>query len=472
MFWRQMMPGLIWLRISLPIFLLISPPAVADETDAPDAGQTVRWLREYIQIDTTNPPGNEQEATAFLASILEAEGIASQTLTSPEGRASLYARLPATTDPANSDPANSDPRPTLVLMHHIDVVPAGDGWQVEPFSGRPHQDKIWGRGALDVKGLGIAQLAALIGLKRSPGARQRDVVFLAVADEENGGGQGAAWLVEAHPELFDGVEAVLNEGGSNRVLQDRVVWWGIEVTQKRPLWLEVTADGRGGHASGFNPSSATHRLIQGLARVIERPQRLRANPAARIYLGALAELEGGSSVDFMRQLDSGGDLTDVPMAPGLSIYFQDSLQVTAIDNGEGTNVVSPQARAAIDIRLLPDTDSEAFLAEIRELLGDGLEVEVVLESPPAAASPIDQPFFRLLEEVLAVRAPVVPSFLTGTTDSRFFRQRGIPAYGFSPFAINAEDLRGIHARDEAVPVDAFLRGIETMHRILRLYVAD
>ena len=189
-----------------------------------------------------------------------------------------------------------------------------------------------------------------------------------------------------------------------------------------------------------------------------------------MYLGTLARLEGGRTEEFYRRLEAGEDLSSLPMAPGLPVYFLDTIQVTELDNGRGSNVVSPKASASIDIRLLPDTDGDAFLAEVRELLGDEIEVEVVLDAPEAPASPRDHPLYRALEEILGVRARVVPTFIPGTTDSRFFRQRGIPAYGFSPFAINAQDARGIHADNEAVPVDAFLRGVETMSRILRLYV--
>ena len=441
--------------------LLLSARLVAE--GVPPEPETVRWLREYIQIDTTNPPGNEREAAELLAGILEREGIASRLLTSPEGRSSLYARLEATGSAAGDTGA-------LVLMHHIDVVPADGDWHVEPFSGRRLGGKVWGRGALDVKGLGIAHLAAMLDLARAGSPRRRDVIYLAVADEETGGGQGARWLLEAHPELFDDVSAVLNEGGSNRVLNDRLIWWGIEVTQKRPLWLRVSAEGRGGHASGLHPRSATHRLLTGLARLVERPPRFRLTEAARMYLGTLARLEGGRTEEFYRRLETGEDLSSLPMAPGLPIYFLDTIQVTELDNGRGSNVVSPRASASIDIRLLPDTDGDAFLAEVRELLGDEIEVEVVLDAPEAPASPRDHPLYRALEEILGVRARVVPTFIPGTTDSRFFRQRGIPAYGFSPFAINAQDTRGIHADNEAVPVDAFLRGALTMSRILRLYV--
>ncbi len=443
------------------ILLLAALPAPA----RPEP-ETVRWLREYLQVDTTNPPGNERAAARLLAGILEREGIASRLLTSPGGRTSLYARLEATVDTAGDDGAGAG---ALVLMHHIDVVPADGDWQVEPFSGRRVGGKVWGRGALDVKGLGIAHLAAILELARAGVPRRRDVIFLAVADEETGGGEGAAWLLEAHPELFAGALAVLNEGGSNRVLGDRLIFWGVEVTQKRPLWLKVTAEGRGGHASGLNPGSATHRLIAGLARLIARPQQVRLNDAAVMYLGALARLEGGRTAETFRRLEAGAGMEAFQMAPGLPVYFLDTVQVTEIDNGRGSNVVSSRATAAVDVRLLPDTDADAFLAEVRELLGDELEVEVVLDAPEAPASPRDHPLYRALEEILGVRAPVVPTFIPGTTDSRYFRQRGIPAYGLSPFAINAQDTRGVHAGDEYVPVDAFLRGVETMTRILRLY---
>ncbi len=440
-----------------PLFLLLLPAAAAAAAEAV-RDEPIHWLREYLQIDTTNPPGNEREAAEYLAAILAREGIETRLFDSPEGRSGLYARLEATASGGKS----------VALVHHLDVVPAGDGWRVEPFSGRPLEGKIWGRGALDVKGLGIAQLAALVALKREGAALERDLIYLAVADEETGGGQGTGWLAAAHPELFDGLEAVFGEGGSNRVLGDRLIWWGIEVTQKRPLWLEVTAHGRGGHASGLNPASATHQLVSGLARLVDRPLRYRVTDAARLFLGALARLEGGASAELVAHLDEVilEDGPTVTLQPGLPVYFLDTLQVTGIDSGPGGNVVAPEARARVDVRLLPDTDAEAYLAEVRETLGRGLEVEVLLTAPEAPASPTDHRVYRALEEALGVRAPVVPTFISGVTDSRYFRQRGIPAYGFSPFGSNPEDLRGIHAADEYLAADVFLRGIETLRRVL------
>jgi acetylornithine deacetylase/succinyl-diaminopimelate desuccinylase-like protein len=445
-------------RAALSACLLLLLPVASSAAPNPDRGEPIRWLREYLQIDTTNPPGNEREAAEFLAAILEREGIEPRLLHSPEGRTNLYARLEA---------PGSEGR-GLALMHHLDVVPAGAGWRVEPFSGRPFEGKIWGRGALDVKGLGIAQLAAMVVLKREGVALGRDLIYLAVADEEAGGGQGTGWLLAEHPELFTGLEAVLGEGGSNRVLGDRLIWWGIEVTQKRPLWLEVTARGRGGHSSGLNPESATHQLVAGLARLIAQPPRYRVTDAARLFLGSLARLEGGETARLYDNLDEviREDGPTVTLPPGVPVYFLDTVQITGIDTGAGSNVVAPEARARVDVRLLPDTDGEAFLDEVREALGRRLEVEVLLTAPEAPASPTDRRVYRALERALEVRGPVVPTFISGVTDSRYFRQRGIPAYGFSPFTVNPEDQRGIHAVNEYLPADAFLRGIETLRRVL------
>ena len=428
-----------------------------------DGARAVDRLRSYLQIDTTNPPGNEAEAASWLAEILREGGLEPTLLESPEGRVSLVARWRAT---------DGVDGPALLLMHHIDVVPAEPDWEHPPFSGRVAEGKIWGRGALDVKSLGIAQLEAILSLRAAGVRLKKDVVYLAVADEEAGGGQGAQWLLDAHPEIFDGVEAVLNEGGNNRTLQGHVALWGIEVAQKRPFWLRLTAYGRGGHASGFHPGSATHQLIRAVNRIVERPFHYRLTEPSRIYFSALSRAMGGDGDVSGYEETFRSDDPRAGLMPGQDVYFVDTLHVTQIEGSSGPNVVSPVATARIDGRLLPDTDDAALLDEIRELVGANIEVEVVLRSDPVPPSPRDTEIWRALEDVLGTRAPVIPTFLTGTTDSRFFRARGIPSYGFSPFAIDAGDLKGIHGPNESIPVDEFLRGIETMRRVLVAYGDD
>lgn len=448
----------------LPLLLLACSPIGG----APRVSEAAGWLRDYLRIDTTNPPGHESRAVDYLAGILAREGIPTERFGSAPGRENLWARLPAT--PGGPGTRNQG---AILLLHHIDVVPAGPGWQVPAFSGEIRDGRLWGRGAIDDKSLGIAFLSALIDLKRSGARRTRDVIWLAVADEESGGGGGTAWLFAQHPELFAGVTAVIGEGGANRMAQDRLLWWGIEVAQKRPLWLRVTAAGRGGHGSGLNPWSANHDLIRGLDRLLDASPRWRVSAPARTYLHALAPLHNPLwrrrflAIDRIVAPDGPTEM----LMPGLANLFLDTAQITVLSGGDRINVIPASASAQIDIRLLPDTDAEAYLKEVKTALGPDLEVKVLLTSPPVAASSTTTPAFAAFQKVLGESAPVVPAFIAGFTDSRYFRERGIAAYGFSPFALEGPDLAGIHAADERIPLAELDRGIERTVKLLRTLAA-
>lgn len=430
----------------------------------PDAGEVVAWLRRYVEIDTSNPPGNELEGARFLAAICQRFGIEHRLLTSPGGRTSLYARLPATVEA---------PAAGLVLSHHIDVVPAAAAaWAEPPFSGRLKDGLVWGRGTIDVKSLGIAQLVALLRVAADDAPRVRDLVYLAVADEEAGGGEGTGWILAAHGELLAGVAGVLGEGGVNRVIGEQVIWWGIEVSQKRPLWLRLTARGRGAHGSTPLLETATHTLVRGLARIVEPLPRLRVAPDARRFLDAIAAVEGESTGRLVRRLDA---IIAEPGSPALPPSWlgvlYDSLQITRLEASDSVNVIAPVARAWLDIRLLPDTDQGAYLADLRQRLGQDIEVEILLDAPPAAASATDTALYRTLEAVLGVRGAALPAMVAGVTDSRYFRQRGIAAYGWNPFVLEGGAMRGVHAGDEALDADDFLRGVELVARVVRTFLA-
>jgi acetylornithine deacetylase/succinyl-diaminopimelate desuccinylase-like protein len=439
--------------------LLAVVPAMAGPSPV-ERSEAVRWFSDYLRIDTSNPPGREHRAASYLADLLHRERIATRLLVSPEGRVSLYAKLEANVPKVGG---------ALLLTHHIDVVPAGEGWSQDPFGGEMVDGRIWGRGAVDTKSLGIAHLAAMIALQRSGEPRARDLIFLAAADEEVGGAQGMGWLIERFPELFADVWAVYNEGGVGHQVQGRVLWWEVEVAQKRPLWLRVSASGRGGHASGFHPVTPVHKLIEGLARVIELDHPHRVTRPAREFLAALAPFQNEKYRRIFSQIDryvTPDGMTE-PMLPGITNLFVDSLQVTVLKGSDSINVIAPEASALIDIRMLPDTDAEALLERVRAALGDRLEVDVLSTSPPSPPSPTDHPAFQALVEELGVTAPVVPSLMAGFTDSRHFRERGIPAYGMSPFALTADDRLGIHAIDEAIGRERFEQGVERMIRIAR-----
>ncbi len=450
-------------RIAL---LLLPLLACSPMIGAPKLSEGAAWLRDYLRIDTTNPPGNESRAVDYLAGILAREGIPSQRFESAPGRESLWARLAASEGSGGAERA-------ILLLHHLDVVPAGPNWKVPPFSGEVSDGRLWGRGAIDDKSLGIAYLAAMIDLKRSGVRRTRDVIWLAVADEESGGGGGTAWLLAKHPELFRGVEAVIGEGGANRVAQGRLLWWGIEVAQKRPLWLEVRAAGRGGHGSGLNPWSANHELIRGLDRLLGAAPRWRVTAPVRSYLHALAPLHN----PLWRRRFLAIDRIVAPegpremLMPGLANLFLDTVQITVLSGGDRINVIPATANARIDVRLLPDTDATDYLREVKKALGSDLDVAVLLTAPSAVASPTTTPTFAAFQKTLGGSAPVVPAFIAGFTDSRYFRERGIPAYGFSPFALEGPDLAGIHAADERIPLTELDLGIERTKRLLHLLAA-
>lgn len=453
----------------LPLLLLGlmgSPGLGAQQRQAASErlSEPARWLQGYLRIDTTNPPGNEGLAASYLAEILHREGIPTRRFITPEGRVSLYARLPATRREPGSETG------AILLTHHMDVVPPGPGWTVEPFAGLVRGGRMWGRGALDTKGLGIAHLTAFVELKRRKVALDRDVVFLAVPDEETGSEHGMAWLFEHYPEIFDGIEVVLNEGGSSRVGAAGMLWWEVEVAQKRPLWLEVRTRGWGGHASAHIPESASHQLIKALARVLEIPRPYRVTPVVRRYFQSIGPLHQSP---HYRRLFGDIDAAIKPegpaetLLPGLHRLFVDSLQVSVIEVGESINVVEEDASARIDIRLLPDTDEDELLAQVRSALGPDVEVEVLLRVPRSEPSPVGTRAWRAMSEVLERDAAVVPSLSSGFTDSRHFRARGVAAYGLTPFVLNAEEAGGIHAADESIPLVELKAGADRVYRILR-----
>jgi len=455
--------------------LVLAAAGAAGElaTLSPAAAQ----LAAYLAVDTTNPPGNERAGAVLLAGMLRAAGIEPQLFVSPLGRVSLCARLPASTGSVASVAGTRKPG-AIVLLHHIDVVPAGDGWRHPPFAGEVHDGELWGRGAIDTKGLGIAHLAAFLDAARSPLPRRRELVFLAVADEEAGGGEGVGWLLAAHPELFENIDAVLNEGGVNKSVSGRMLYWGIEVAQKRPLWLEVRAAGRPGHASAANPESATHRLVAGLARLVAAPRPPRLTPEGRDFLTALARLDpqARTVLEEVEALTGDGDPAARPLAlPGFESLLTDTVQITTLTGSDRINVVAGEARAGIDIRLLPDTDATAFVAALEQLLGPGLEVSVRLSSAAAPASSTSSAIYQTIATTLAPGTsippvPVVPAFIPAFTDARSFRARGIAAYGFSPFALDALELRTVHAPDERISLATLDKGVETMTRVVRALV--
>ena len=228
------------LFISLLMFSNISLISATETIET----EAVEWLKAYLQIETVNPPGNESRAVDYIANIFEQEGIEFNSAESAPGRGNIWARI------------EGGDKPALVLLHHSDVVPVNEKyWDFDPFSGEIKDGYILGRGALDMKGTGISHLANFINLHRQGKKLNRDVIFIGAADEESGGNFGVGWLVKNHPEIFEGAGLLLNEGGSGYKSNDSIVF-SVEITQKVPVWLRLTAIDTPGHGSSPRSTSS------------------------------------------------------------------------------------------------------------------------------------------------------------------------------------------------------------------------
>lgn len=430
--------------------------------------EAINWLQTFVQIDTINPPGNETRAVDFIADILESEGIPYKTAESAPGRGNIWARLEGGDEPA------------LILLQHTDVVPADPQyWTTDPLSGEIKDGFLWGRGTLDMKGTGISQLATFVSLKRAGVRLNRDVVLIATADEEAGGQFGAGWLVEHHPEIFEGAGLLINEGGNGEQSAKELIF-NVEVTQKVPVWLRLVAVDTPGHGSMPNATSSVTRIVDALSVLRANPFPPRIVPAVdamfqSLSLSASAEWEEAYS-NIANAVKQAGFLEKLQSHSAfLHALTRDTCSITRFEGSNKINVVPPEAWAEIDCRILPDRPSEVFVEELRDMIKDtGVEIEVIMAFTPAVSS-TNSLLYRAIEEVTAERHPgsrVMPSVASGFTDSHFTRDLGIASYGFDPVVVPEAEFSRIHGNDERVNVEAFKRGVVDHLAIISAVVID
>jgi len=421
----------------------------------PIEDEALNWLQEYIRVDTINPPGNEIRAVTFIADILQAEDIPYQVAESAPGRGNIWARLEGGDEPA------------LILLQHTDVVPADPQyWTTEPLGAEIKDGFLYGRGTLDMKSTGISQLATFVSLKRAGAPLNRDVILVASADEEAGGLYGAGWLVEHHPEIFEGAGLLINEGGSGEQSAKDLVF-NVEVTQKVPVWLRLTAVDTPGHGSMPNATSSVTRIVDALSILQENPFPPRIVSAVdamfqSLSLSASAEWEEAYS-NMANAVKEPGFLEKLQAhSPYLHALTRDTCSITRFEASNKINVVPPESWAEIDCRILPDRPSEIFVNELREMIADtGVRIDVIMAFTPAVSS-TNSLLYRAIEEVTAERHPgsrVMPAVGSGFTDSHFTRDLGIASYGFDPIIVPEIEFIRIHGNDERVNVEAFKRGV-------------
>jgi acetylornithine deacetylase/succinyl-diaminopimelate desuccinylase-like protein len=427
-----------------------------------ECGSTaVAMLRDYIRLDTTNPPGNETCAVEFLARILSAAGIPFKVLSRDPARPNLVARLAG----------NGSNRP-LILLHHTDVVPAGDGWTVPPFAGALKDGSIWGRGALDCKSLGIMHLLAMIRLKESGAQILRDVIFTAVCDEERGGGCGAGWLLESHSGLFK-AEYLLGEGGLGLTAPGRPGIWLPSYAEKGILWLRLSARSHGGHGSVPKPGGAVERIAGAISRISSMENKVFITEEAKSNLASFSRRLGPPWSIMLRR--PGSPLARMLVRRGakknhlVRSLMCSTVAVTSITAGTGENQLPDLCEATLDCRVHPSDSSQALMRRIEAAISDpAVTVQKTLDAPPTKSG-VKTGLFDAMAAALQRNSTaklVVPMLSPATTDSRFFRKNGVTCYGIVPILAGMEDMEP-HRVDERISVANLEMGCSIMLEIVR-----
>lgn len=452
---------LLFLVVVLLFTVVPCPAADVDWTKV--RGEAVQLLQELIRIDTTNPPGNERAAALHLQKLLEADGIETRILEVAPGRANLYARI-----------KGDGSRRPLILLSHTDVVMAEpQRWTVPPFSGELRDGFIYGRGAIDMKGTATVHATLMRLLKRLNVSLKRDLILLAVADEE-AGGTGASSIIEKYPELIRGAEFLLNEGDVVYVKDGKVQQYGVDVMEKAALWLKIIAKGPAGHGSIPLANSSVDRLLDALERLRRWETPIQVSPAVAesyrmraqqqtdpVLKNAYSNLQRAFKNPALRKKL----LTDST----LNAEVRNTFTITGLQGSDKVNVIPGMAWAQIDARLLPGETPDAFIETLRRVLNDpALEIEILESSTPTGSS-ADTALMHAIRKVAARRdpgVPVIPTMLTSSTDSAKFRSAGITAYGFEPFKLDDGELNRSHGDDERVSVENLGFALQFLYEVI------
>lgn len=425
--------------------------------------EVVELCRELIRIDSTNAGDNngpgERAAAEYVAGKLAEVGVEARILESDDRRANVIARIEGT------DPG----REALLLHGHLDVVPfdAAD-WTHHPLAGEVADGCVWGRGAVDMKDMD-AMILAVVRQRLSEGRRPpRDVVLMFTADEEAGGAYGANFLVDKHPELFEGVTGAIGEVGGFSVSVGDTRLYLIEAAEKGMAWMRLTAKGRAGHGSMLNTDNAITELADAVARVGRHEWPVRLTPTVRTFL---SEVSDALEIEF-DEADAEATVAKLgPLARMIGAVLRNTVNPTMLEGGYKSNVVPQSASAVIDGRFLPGYEEE-FFATVDELIGPNVRREFI-QHQVALETGFDGPLVRAMTDALHAEDPAgraVPYTMSGGTDLKAFSRLGIRGYGFAPLKLPAElDFSGMfHGVDERVPVDSLRFGVRVLDRFLGL----
>ncbi|HET9010402.1 MAG TPA: M20/M25/M40 family metallo-hydrolase [Gemmatimonadaceae bacterium] len=447
-------------RIFAPALLMtlaLSPALAAQEPDWSAASrETLAHLQAMIRLNTVNPPGNELQVARHLEQALKAEGIETHLFEPTPGRGALVARLKG----------NGSRQPVLI-MGHMDVVGVErDKWSVDPFAAEVKDGYLYGRGAIDDKGMLAANLETMLLLKRNVvdkgGVLSRDVIFVANSDEEQSGEWGMGWLIKNHPELIK-AEFALNEGGRTRIVGGKRLYVAAQNTEKVPHTVTVTARGPGGHASIPLAGNAILRLGRALAKIGEHREPVQVNPTTRTFFAELGRvwpnaherraMADVASTDTRRVQRGARVLARIPV---FDAVLRNGISATIVQGGIRGNVIPSEAVAKLNVRTLPGQSIDGVVARLKRVVNDSLvEIAVTGRGEDSPASDFHSPMFTAIQESVRALDPtmtVVPYLSTGATDSARLRSWGMQAFGLLPFPMNQDDEDRMHGNDERVPL--------------------
>src|SRR6266852_6335321 len=473
---RMLLQAVIFLALVLPLAAqgipLNPPPAPSASAHSTDTAALSRealvWLAQLIQINTTNPPGNEQAAAKYIAGILEKEGIAPELLEVATGRSAVVARLRSS--------AISDPSRALLLVAHMDVVGAERArWSVDPFGAVMKDGYIYGRGTIDDKSMLAANLATFIALKRSNARLNRDVIFLATTDEEAGGEAGIKMLIARNWDKFAAGYAI-NEGGEVVAKNGKPQYVAVQASEKVSVNVAVIAKGPAGHASLPTKDNAVVHLAAAVQKIGSYSAPVRFTTVVRRYFEGLAAISDDEIAKWLRSLESAdrGEHAQHVVSeanPQWGAMMRDTIAPTMLSAGVRANVIPGEARAMLNIRLLPGDTIDVLLGALTKLVNDP-QVRFEVQPNAGLASPtssLESDFYAVIAKVASQDfggAPVLPYQSTWATDSSQLRLHNVHAYGLWPFPVTDEDLARMHGDDERLSVASFNKGVEALLNIV------
>ncbi len=437
---------------------------------SPLARDAQEMLTALLRMDTTNPPGAERQAADYLAGKLREVGLDPTMLEPEPGRANLVTRLRGT-----------GKAPPLLLAAHLDVVEADpERWKHPPFSAAEAEGCLWGRGAVDMKNHAAMSAAILRKLARDGARLGRDVIFAAVADEEAGCDFGSRYLVEQHPELVRAEYAIGEVGGFTMHLAG-TAFYPIQVAEKGLCWVRAKFTGEPGHGSMPRADSAVIRLGEGIAALGRARMPVHPTKYVKDFLDAIAARQPAVARPLLKLLGRPELIArivrlvpDLSIARSMGALLTNTASPTVARAGNKTNVIPGEATLEIDGRLIPGQTDEDFLRELRAVLGDDVELEVMKSAPPTVTEPVESPLFESIRRQINAREPdavVVPYMIPGFTDGKYFSQLGARWYGFAPIKI--EKGSGIrfadmfHGNDERIPIAGLHWGTEVLDAVVR-----